>query len=295
MSLPLVSLVTPSFSQGEFLETTIRSVLDQDYPNIEYMVFDGGSTDGSVEIIRRYQDQLACWVSAPDGGQADAINQGYRRATGKYVSWINSDDVLPQGSVAAAVEYLEANPDVGMVYGDVEHIDADGRPLRMVEPPAYDCLKILTTGINYVQQSGSLMRRGLIEQIGELDADLHFAMDMDYWLRIGLVAPISNIPYTLARFRVHEKSKSLANRVQAAVEVPRVWQKLYSRDGLPEEIRAVRRQALAASYLRAAEYYYWANKAWPAMADLWRAIRVYPPAMMSRRFAVLLRQGLMRA
>ena len=295
MNLPRVSLVTPSFNQGAYLAATIRSVLDQKHLNIEYMVIDGGSTDDSVEIIRRYADRLAYWVSEPDGGQADAINRGYRRATGKYVSWINSDDLLPPESVAVAVAFLEANPEIGMVYGNVEHIEADGRPIRMVEPPAFDYQRILTTGINYVQQSGSLMRRDLFERVGELDVRLHFAMDLDYWLRLGLIAPIAYVPVTLARFRVHENSKSVAQRTQAAVEIPRIWRKLYDGDEVPDHMRSVKRKALAAAHLRAAEHYCWAKRHASALSQLWRAALMHPRAVASRRFASLLRQSLMKA
>ena len=295
MSLPRVSLVTPSFNQGAYLEATIRSVLDQDYPDVEYMILDGGSTDSSVDIIRRYEDRLAYWVSEPDGGQTDAINRGFRRATGKYVGWLNSDDMLPPGSIAAAVDYLEANPDVGMVYGNAEYIDSDGQLLRMVEPPPFDYLRILTTAVNYVQQFGSLMRRELFEQVGELDIRLYFAMDLDYWLRLGLVAPIGHIPVTLACFRVHENSKSVAQRARAAPEIPYIWQKLYNRQDLPNRIRSVRRMALAAAHLRAAEYYCWAEQHIAARPHLFRALLVCPRTLVSRRFASLLRRSLMEA
>ena len=295
MSRPLVSLVTPSFNQGAYLEATITSVLEQEYPNIEYMVIDGGSTDDSVGILQRYSDRLAYWVSAPDDGQADAINLGYRRATGKYVSWINSDDLLPAESVVAAVDFLESNPDVGMVYGNVEHIGADGGSIRMVEPPPFDYQRILTTGINYVQQSGSLMRRELFEQIGELDVRLQFAMDLDYWMRLGQVTAIAHIPVTLAQFRVHDSSKSVAQRTQAAVELPLIWRKLYDCNQAPEQIQSVRRMALSAAHLRAAEYYCWAKRHSSARLELLRATLLYPRALASRRFASLLRQSLMRA
>ena len=295
MSRPLVSLVTPSFNQGAYLEATIRSVLEQEYPNIEYMVFDGGSTDDSVDILQRHADRLAYWVSEPDGGQADAINRGYRRATGKYVSWINSDDLLPPGSVAAAVDFLESNPDIGMVYGNVEHIGPDGDSIRMVEPPPFDYQRILTTGINYVQQSGSLMRREIFDEIGELDVRLHFAMDLDYWMRLGLVTSIEYIPVTLAQFRVHENSKSVAQRTQAALELPHIWRKLYDRSEVPEQIRPVRRRALSAAHLRAAEYYCWAKRHSSARMELLRAMLLYPTALASRRFASLLLQSLSKA
>ncbi len=138
-SLPRVSIVTPSFNQAAFLEETIQSVLSQDYPNLEYIIIDGGSTDGSVEIIEKYADRLAYWVSEKDAGQADGINKGLVRATGEVVAWLNSDDTylggaietfLP-GSIRSAVAALQANPDCGLVYGDVLAVDAAGQKLNL--------------------------------------------------------------------------------------------------------------------------------------------------------------------
>jgi len=122
---PLISIVTPSFNQAPFLRRTIESVLTQDYPHIEYILVDGGSTDGSQAIIEEYAGRVAHWESLPDQGQTDAINKGFARATGKYLAWLNSDDVYQPGAIAEAVDYLEAHPDVGMVYGDCTFINAD--------------------------------------------------------------------------------------------------------------------------------------------------------------------------
>src|SRR5512139_1414374 len=122
-SLPLVSIITPSYNQARFLETTIRSVLDQDYPNLEYLIVDGGSTDGSREIIQRYSDRLAWWVSERDQGQTDAINKGFARARGEILAWLNSDDTYLPGAIQGAVDFLQDHPGVGMVYGDANLID----------------------------------------------------------------------------------------------------------------------------------------------------------------------------
>ncbi|HOW91535.1 MAG TPA: glycosyltransferase family 2 protein, partial [Anaerolineaceae bacterium] len=117
--LPLVSIVTPSFNQVDYLEETMRSVLEQDYPRVEYIVIDGGSTDGSVEIIRKYADRLAYWVSEKDRGQTDAVNKGYAVAKGSILGWLNSDDTYKPGAISAAVEFLVNHPQFGLVYGDL--------------------------------------------------------------------------------------------------------------------------------------------------------------------------------
>src|ERR1051325_2361432 len=122
----LISIVTPSYHQARYIEETIQSVLSQDYPQIEYIIVDGGSTDGSVNIIKKYEDQLAWWTSEKDEGQTDAINKGFARAKGDILAWINSDDTYEPGAVTAAAQYLHEHPDVGMVYGDCNYIDRSG-------------------------------------------------------------------------------------------------------------------------------------------------------------------------
>jgi len=130
MDLPRVSIITPSYNQAQFLEQTICSVLGQNYPNLEYWVIDGGSTDGSAEIIQKYAGQLAGWVSEPDRGQAEGINKGLARATGEVVAWLNSDDLYYPDAIEAAVEALAANPQASFVFSDVESIDEAGKPFH---------------------------------------------------------------------------------------------------------------------------------------------------------------------
>src|SRR5690348_14672359 len=127
VEIPLVSIITPSFNQAEFLERTIQSVLTQDYPRIEYMIVDGGSTDGSIEVIKKHQSKLAWWVSEQDHGQTDAINKGFNRANGEILAWLNSDDTYHPQAVAEAVKYLIEHPEVGMVYADCNFIDEQDR------------------------------------------------------------------------------------------------------------------------------------------------------------------------
>jgi glycosyltransferase involved in cell wall biosynthesis len=223
---PLVSIVTPSFNQGAFLEQTIRSVLDQDYPRIEYIVVDGGSTDSSPEIIRRYAGRLARWVSEPDLGQADAINKGFAAAAGEVFAWLNSDDTYNPGAVAEAVNFLQANPAIGMVYGSAYYIDEQGK--RVGRYPAKQTnYQGLRRGVNNVCQQSMFFRAELWRRVGPLDPSFYYAMDYDLWVRLAAAAPIAFVPRYWANFRLHSESKSMTAAAQAWPEIIRV----HFRDG----------------------------------------------------------------
>jgi len=205
--LPLVTIVTPSLNQAPFLEEAMLSVLRQDYPALEYIVVDGGSTDGSVEIIRRYQDRLAYWVSEPDAGQSNAINKGLAHGTGTILAWLNADDLLAPSAVNIAVCFLESEPDVGLVYGDRVEIDATGNTIGYLRCPPHDP-EMFRKDVTLPQET-VFFRREVFKAAGGLDESLHFAMDLDLWCGIAGVARMRHIPAFLARFRRHEQSKSV--------------------------------------------------------------------------------------
>lgn len=225
--LPLVSIVTPSFNQAPYLEETIRSVLDQDYPRIEYIVVDGGSADGSVGIIKKYADKLAWWVSEVDKGQTDAINKGFGRAKGKFLAWINSDDTYQTGAVSAAVEYLGEHPEVGMVYADCNFINEEGKIIGKFGAAQTD-YKRLRQGYVHIPQQTMFFRAGLWHAVGPLDPSFYFAMDYDLWVRI---ADRSEIKYlegqTWANFRIHTSGKTIVADDRCWPEMLRV----HYRDG----------------------------------------------------------------
>ena len=175
-SKPLVTVVTPSFNQAPFLEETINSVLGQTYPNVEYIITDGGSTDGSVEIIQRYQKKLAHWVSEEDRGQTDAINKGFALAKGEILAWINSDDTLLPKAVEEAVQFLQDHPEIGLVYGDTNYIDEKSRVIGRF-PVAQTDLPRLRRGYVHIPQQASFFRKAIWDQVGPLDPEFFFAMD----------------------------------------------------------------------------------------------------------------------
>jgi len=218
---PLVSIVTPSFNQARFLEDTIRSVLAQDYPNIEYIIVDGGSTDGSVEIIRRYADRLAWWVSEPDRGQTDALNKGFARARGQIFAWLNSDDTYEPHAVREAVEFLQAHPEVGLVYGDANYIDAEGRVMGRFPAAPTDYRK-LRRGYVHVPQQAAFFRGDLWRQVGPLDPTFYFAMDYDLWVRLAKVSEVRYVPRLWANFRIHGDAKTIKDDDRCWPEMLRV-------------------------------------------------------------------------
>jgi glycosyltransferase involved in cell wall biosynthesis len=207
---PLVSIITPSYNQARFLQDTIRSVLAQDYPNFEYLICDGGSTDGSVEIIREYAPHLAWWVSEPDQGQTDAINKGFAHARGDILAWLNSDDTYNPGAVSEAVQYLQAHPKAGMVYGDANFIDEQGRIIGKFNAQQTDYTRLMR-GAVYIPQQAAFFGADLWQKVGPLDPSYYFAMDYDLWVRLAKLAPIHYHPGRIwANFRLHGDAKTIA-------------------------------------------------------------------------------------
>ena len=206
MNLPRITLVTPSFQQADFLEETIKSVLSQNYPNLEYIVIDGGSTDGSIDIIKKYAAQLSYWESCEDRGQSHAINKGWQRATGDLIGWLNSDDLLLPNALYEVAAAFEANPKVSLVYagnlifgaGFKSYVDRGTRKNFEIENLAR---------MNLPQQS-AFYRRKVIEEQGFLDESLHYCMDFDLFIRIFLNYELAEADGVWAAFRQHKKSKT---------------------------------------------------------------------------------------
>jgi glycosyltransferase involved in cell wall biosynthesis len=211
-SHPRISIVTPSLNQGEFIEETILSVLSQEYPNLDYIVMDGGSSDRTLEILRSYSDRLQ-WVSEKDRGQADAINKGLRMAGGEIIAYLNADDLLLPGSLEKVARTFLENPQTMWVTGRCHIITETGQETRKpitayknlwlrIHHPSFLYIT------DYISQPATFWRASLHNELGYLDESLHYALDYEYFLRLNSKYPLVILPDPLAAFRVHSQSKN---------------------------------------------------------------------------------------
>ncbi|MBE0617636.1 MAG: glycosyltransferase [Proteobacteria bacterium] len=241
---PRVSLITPSYNSGPYLRAAIESVLGQDYPNIEYLVMDGGSTDGTVALLQEFGSRVR-WVSERDGGQADAIARGFERTTGTILGWLNADDQLKPGAVRTAVEAFRAHPEAALVYGDADFIDAEGRTIGLctvVEPYSRD--RLIQYG-DYIIQPAAFFSRRTYESVGGLDPSLHWAMDWDLWIRLAQRWDFVYICQNLASYRWLGSNKTAQGGFARLQEVEAVARR-YGASGLPAYFRLERARLLVA-------------------------------------------------
>lgn len=212
---PKISLVTPSFNQGQFLEQTIRSILDQDYPNLEYIIIDGGSTDNSKQIIKKYSSKLKYWVSEKDKGQADAINKGFAHANGEIMGWLNSDDMLMPGSLRLIAKIFTELPNTNWISSTPQTITQHGHVHHLGLRPVY-IQKLIAAGwyhglgLGFIMQEGTFWRRSLWKSAGGKVNALHYGMDFDLWKRFAERSPLLPVHVPLAAFRLNPQRKSKA-------------------------------------------------------------------------------------
>ncbi|TAD98341.1 MAG: glycosyltransferase [Bacteroidetes bacterium] len=224
MQYPKISIITPSYQQGQYLETTILSVLNQNYPNLEYMIFDGASTDNSVEIIKKYESKLDFWLSEKDNGQSDAINKGFAKATGEIVTWLNSDDQLEEGTLFKIAEYFTQNPKIHLVHGQTLFF-GDNISTWQSQPILKDLQYLRLSGMCFAQPA-AFFKRASLEQFGFLNPAFHYAMDYDFFLQIALHHDFLQVNDLFAHYLIHATSKTTLHNQGFAKEYAQILSKL---------------------------------------------------------------------
>jgi glycosyltransferase involved in cell wall biosynthesis len=242
---PLVSVVTPSYNAMPFIKENIASVRDQDYPHIEHIVIDGGSEDGTREILQECPHLI--WISEPDRGQSHALNKGFQRASGEIIGWLNADDTYRPGAILNAVLYFRSHPEADLIYTDVQVIDDNDQPVRLAKAEPFSLERLLVN--NIVKQPTVFMRRRVIGHLGGLDERLHYVMDWELWLRAGLAGLMFHyLPnQTLANFRLCPGTKSFEQSPQFNAEWVMVLEQAAKTPGFARIPLATQQEALRKS------------------------------------------------
>lgn len=278
MSTPLISIITPSFNQADFLEATINSVLNQHYPNLEYIVIDGGSTDGSLEIIQKYANQISYWVSEADKGQAHAFNKGLARARGKYVGWLNSDDLYLPGVLQSAVNMLESHPEAALVFGNVQALDASGNITNIMRYGDWQLNDLMTFHI--IGQPAVFMRHDLLMKAGGLDSSYHFLLDHQLWLRLALLGSINFSGQTWAAARFHAAAKNVAQAASFGKEAFRIVDWMKNNPEFSAPFTENRKKIYAGAYRMDGRYLLEGGLYKQALKSYWHGLRFHLPTVI---------------
>lgn len=276
----LVSIITPSYNQAPYIEQTIRSVLEQDYPRIEYIVIDGASTDSSFEIIKKYADHLAYWISEKDRGQAESINKGFERANGDILAWLNSDDYYLPDTISSVVNCFEENPDVVMVYGDMLAVDGNGRTINILKYRQLSLEDLLCFQI--IGQPSVFFRRSALERTGWLEPTFHFMLDHHLWIRLAQEGRILHVPQVWSAARYHPQAKNRARAAEFGREAFQVLDWAKSQPGLVEAVSGVGRRAVASAHRYDARYLLDGGQSLSALRAWFRALFLHPPTALAR-------------
>ncbi|GAK50569.1 glycosyl transferase, group 2 family protein [Candidatus Moduliflexus flocculans] len=292
---PRMTVVTPSYNQADFLEETLRSVLLQGYPNLEYLVIDGGSTDGSVELIKKYAPYLTHWVSEPDRGQSHAINKGLQQAHGEILCWLNSDDLLKPGALYHVASMFRDLAAPSWIVGATELIARDGTYLDIQQVRDIDERFFLTWSDRiWLPQQSTFWNRAMWELVKPLREDLTYVMDVALWLKMFQVVRPETTPRILSSYRIHEVSKTVSAPMHSRQELIELL-KIYLRQ-VPHSESAKR---LFISH-QSEEMLEWAYKSYDAhyyrnaSEELWFAVRMFPSMILKKKWlflAILLKMG----
>ena len=278
-TLPLVSIITPAYNRAGYLAETIDSILSQDYPRIEYIVLDDGSTDDTPEVLGRYASRIR-WETHPNMGETRTVNRGFALARGDIVAVVNSDDPLLPGAVSEAVAFLEAHPDILVAYPDWNLVDHESKVIEHIQVREYDYLCVVKRH-RCIVGPGAFVRRRAIELAGLRDPSFKYVADFDFWLRVGLHGPFARIPRTLATFRVHPDSASESCRGrEMAEEHIRLIEQFFSLPNLPAAVHQAKDEAFSwAHYVAGISAGKARRTAWEHLV---KSVRCYPRGILSQ-------------
>lgn len=278
--MTLVSIITPSFNQAPFLRRTMESVFAQDYEPMEYLVVDGGSADGSLDIIRDYASRLSWWVSEPDRGQADAINKGLARANGEIVAWLNSDDCYVPGAIRSAVRVFQEHPDAVLVYGNMQAMDESDRITNIMTYSQLTLEKLLCFQI--IGQPAVFLRRSAVVAAGGLHTDYHLLLDHQLWIRLARLGPMVHVDQIWAAARYHAAAKNRARAGQFGGEALRILDWASREPDLGPVLQRVEKRARASAHRLNARYLLDAGRPQQALRAWSRAFAIHPLTALSR-------------
>lgn len=275
-----VSIITPSYNQAKYLEQTIQSVLNQNYAALEYILIDGGSDDGSLEIIKKYQDKFAYWISEKDGGQAEAINKGFARATGEVVAWLNSDDYYLPDAVSSAAKVFAENPEVVFVYGNMLAVDGQGKTFNALTYKQLTLADLLCFQI--IGQPAVFMRRSALQKTNGLDVSFHFLLDHLLWIQLAQRGKILHVNQTWSVARYHAEAKNRAKAAEFGAEAFRILQAAQADAALAPVLAKVKRRAQASAQRVNARYLLDGGLPAQALSAWLSALRIHPPTALAR-------------
>jgi glycosyltransferase involved in cell wall biosynthesis len=286
---PLVSIITPSFNKGPYIEETIESIRNQSYPHIEHIVIDGGSTDNTLAILKKYNGQLS-WISEPDRGQSDAINKGWKIARGDIIAYLNADDTYTPDAVMTAVTYLNEHPEAGLVYGDGILTDEAGRFIRTYRAGEFS-LRELIYCRNNILQPALFLRRAVYDRIGGIDEDQHLAMDLDYWIRAALLFKIAYIPQPLATAKIYRDAKSVALMYRYVSDYEHILGKVFADPHLPPDLAGEKNAIYTYIYTKGGLDYLHLGMIRDGLGYLWKAFRHHPLRCLGNVLVLLAQFG----
>lgn len=290
-SQPWVSIVVPAYNHAHFLPHALDSLLAQDYPNLEVIVLDDGSTDETPQVLQRYEDRLHC-ERQPNMGQAATLNRGWTMARGEVLGYLSADDVLDPAAVSTLVTVLHNEPETVLVYPDYRLVDAHHETIKIVRAPEFDYRTVLATW-ECPPGPGALFRRRAAESVGFWDTDLKLAPDYAFWLRLGLQGTCRRVPQVLAGFRVHEASQTFgAVPPEGSEEYVRVTKAYYARQEVPQDAQEVRAKALSSAYLMSSRSHLRSARYSTGLRRAAFGLRLYPGNFRPRT-AKLLGHGLL--